>query len=596
MKQPAILSLLLTILSFLPARQLQAQPDFPPTQDSVRLLTDINGYNLSGGAGKLDSAVLFALDLETQTAKDYGEISHSHAVAIANYLGYLYLVKDDFLSAFNCLQKSLGIFTRLGDTTCSRYADAVYFTGLVAAQLQLNDLSEKYLTMALPLQKDHSPNYYYAQGLLMLGAGAANRGDYEKAASIYLLLNDTLEHHRKDAYMNYLRSSLYNNMAIIYQQTGNPQKSLLYIQKSLATSKLADDEGYHNTQFLQLLLNQAEGWLECGQPDSALRSCRQAEDSLRLPKNNNDYYYALTLMQKANIYQQQNRLSEAIALVKHYVRIMDSLTMGGSDYDLNLVSLGILYTDTRQYDKADSLFRQVIGQLRRQGLLFSYPLQQAIAGLCSNLIDQKKYDEAADSLVGLIHLTLQAMKQNFSGLAENDQLKYTAGLTDVFDLLYTCLYNKPAPDKEILKETGLLEWQRQNLTLNNQIHFRERIRNAKDTALEHSYNDWLTNRQLLSGQYSLPYDQRTFNVDSLEELCGNLEEKLAAKKSSEPLTRRLIPLPPVPPTSDLSASATLLVIRVTNLDSAFYAAFIYKAETTPVFVHLCSEKALLRLS
>jgi CHAT domain-containing protein/tetratricopeptide (TPR) repeat protein len=582
----------LTLLLALFPRQAQAQIDFTPNPDSVRLLNLINRFNIAGNAGKLDSAIYFARELASVTAVDYGELSHSHAVTLAAYLGYIYLVTNDFRNAFASFRKALDVFEKIGDTTNYRYADAVYLTGLSASQLQLNDLSEQYVLHSLALQKNRNLQYY-CQGLLLLGVAAANRGDYEQALSWYLQCNDTVNNHRHDAYMNYLRSSLYNNMAIIYQQTGNPRKSLSYIQHSLILSRESDEEGFHNTQAPELLLNLAEAWLECGRPDSALLCVRRAEDSLLVPKNNDRHLYALIAMEKAAVFQRTNRLPEAITLSEIYLHIKDSLSEKGSDYFTNLITLGALYTDTRQFSRADSVFRYVIGEQYRQGLIYSFQLQQAISNLCSNLIDQRQYDEASDSLLDLIHLTLRGLRKNFSGLSENDQLKYSAGLADVFDLLYTCLYSQPNLRKEVLEETGRLEWQRQNLALTSQARFRSRIRNSRDTALQRLYADWLDNRQLLSAQYSLPADTRTFSVDSLEERSDHLEERLAGNVLPEPLARHL--LAPSPGAADVGFVRFRYRAPGPRHDSVYYAAFIYRDSVgRPAFVHLCSEASLLR--
>jgi CHAT domain-containing protein len=389
----------------------------------------------------------------------------------------------------------------------------------------------------------------------------------------------------------------------VYVQTGNPQKSLGFLQKAVLTEETGKKNGVIQNDYIQLLLNLAELYLINGLPDSAMARCRQAEDSLATEKHESKariaFLRSLLLKEKASVYQHKKDLYTAIALNKRYIAVVDSLLDKPSNHDATIINLGILYTDTRQYTSADSLFRQEIRHLRQSGLTYSYEMQQSIAGLSANLMDQKKYTEASDSLVNLIHLTLDAMKKNFAGMSESDQLQYKNGLNVVFDLLYTCIYSNKTLNKNILSETAGLELERKSLILANQVYLLDKARNSQDTAFSRIYTHWLNNRQLLSRQYSLPYDQRQFNVDSLEQQSETLESKLSAKGltgiDGSPHAIHTGPAPE-PRSANIEFVRFNYKLSTDGPDNAQYAAFIYlPGDSLPVFVHLCSESLLMRL-
>jgi CHAT domain-containing protein/tetratricopeptide (TPR) repeat protein len=579
----------------------QDRPDFPQSshEDSVTIHTSFFYYNTYGAQGKFDSCLYYGHKLEQDISRIFGPSSHAHAAVMANYLGYAYLLIENLVEARRWLQDGLQVFDQLHDTTCSRYADALFFIGLLSQQLGQNTQAADYLVRANSLQRKFNQNYYAQSQETLIGV-YTNTGNYEQAIATGDRLNEMLDTTPRDVALDYYRAAMYNNLAITYAQTGNPKKSLSYLKKAVAGERTARTEGYPSSDYFLSLLNEAEGYILCDQPDSALRLCNIVEDSLRHPTDSTleiKSIYAQELPKKALILQHGKKFAEAMTLMHEYVKICDSLPTLPHDYYANLVNFAVLYTDVRQFSTSDSLFRQIMRRLKQSDLSFSYELQQAIAGLCANLLDQGKYSEAADSLVNLIHITLKAVRQNFSGLSENEQFKYISGLTTVFDLLYTCLYNQRLTDSATLTQTAQLQIQRQSLLLAHQINFRKKIHNIQDTAVEQLYQTWLDNRELLSAQFALPKDQRLFSTDSLEDHCEELEKKLSLRDGKETAGPA--------PTSPLSASprsASIAFVRFRyrpsddRPDSALYAAFIYTpGHPIPAFIHLCSEKTLLKL-
>jgi CHAT domain-containing protein len=611
MKKPFLLNLVLSACLLFHAHTVAAQLrmallDFPPCPDSSRIADCIVSFGRCGDAGQLDSAIYYARKLDTICLRQYGELSHSYAIVLGFYLTMPYLATDDRLTAYSNLRQSLTVFEKIGDTTGSKYGDACFRFGVLSYDFMAFSDAEKYLSRVIPFYEPGSPMWHfvgahpdtYAQTLLLLASSYFNLGDYEKAVALNTTLNSVVDTMRNDDFMNYMRGALYNNMGLLYAQTGNPLKAASYLEKALPVEAVASFAGTIKSDYVEILINLADVYLACGKVDSARSKCREAADSLKeMPAS---FLHMKLLGEKAGICQYMGRLPGAIELYKEYCRTVDTMASKPDEHETIVVRLGDLYCATKQYASADSLFKVEIHRLRASGLLYSYALQQASTGLCESLIAQHRLDEAADSLVGLIHLSLQTMQRNFAGLSENDQLRYKSGLAGIFDLLYTCLYENKNNRQDLLSAAARLEIARGSLVLSSRAQFLLKARNSPDTTIAGLYQTWLNGRQLLAGQYALPYAQRTFRIDSLEEECERLEQQLSVlgyEAGIVAITEAVHPLVKLPP-----GSADISFIRF-HLRSASqreagirYAAFVYTAnDSLPAFVRLCSEATLSHL-
>jgi CHAT domain-containing protein len=553
-------------------------------------------------AGKWDSAIYYAKVLEASSKKNYGEISFEHAVFLTLYLGHTYAASGDASSAYHYLKQGIDIFKKLNTIENPQYKEAVFFFGMVCTSIGSNTEAENYLTKAANIYKSTNV-YYYTQSILNLATIYIIKGEYAKAEQLNMSVQEILDTAPKTAFCYYLIASSQNNIALIYTKTGNIQKALSFTNKSLFyMQKSRDlenkDENFADEDLIEVLLNLADAYINSGFQDSALLLCKRVEDSLTIKKD--DGLYAKLLKEKALIYQSQNRLNEAIQLNKRYKIIADKLLKRPDDYDATLINLGSLYTKTGQLTIADSLFGSEARKLRRTGLEFSYEMQQALAGLCAELIDQNRYTEAEDTLIGLCHLTFKVMNKNFYGMPEDEKLKYKNGLDEIFNLIYICLYTSGIVAKSSLAEIYNLELQRSSQVLLEESQLLERVRNSQDTGLSSLYQIWLNNKEILSKQYSLPVYKRKFNTDSLENVCEKLERKVSTKENSQNIANYDSAVPTILQ-NQKSGSASIEFVHfnyktLDGLDTVLYAALISKSyDSVPDFVELCSEKALMKL-
>jgi CHAT domain-containing protein len=546
-----------------------------------------------------DSAIYYAEIYKILIKEKFGEISEMYA-QVLYLLGEIRRGRENML-AYQFFKQSYEVFAKI-DFHKNRgiegvYAELVCRLGLVCDAIGATSEAEFYLKKGIELTKSMQVDGYFQMNIC-LAEIYTSKANYIKVDSIYTAMRNILDTMPADSLVHYRMASIYNNIGILDFQTGNPQKALSYLKKAAAMESIAKKEGYPDNDYVQVTLNLAEAFTLNNQTDSARIKCLEAEDNMLIKMGP---LYASLLKEKAFICQHENKLQEAIDLYTQYKKIMDSWHLKAGDYQGSMVNLAILYIDTKQFKKADSLLRWQITQLRQSGLQYSYIMQQSVASLCAGLIDMKQYNEATDSLIALCHLTFTAMDKNFTGMSEAGKLQYENDINKSFDLLYISVYNNKTISKHILSEIYQLELKRKGLILNTQLTILNNARNSYDTAFLNIYNEWLNNRQILTKQYSLPYNERFLVVDSLENINEMLEKKVSAKGL---VTNTMGNTQTVHFKADTRqpSSADIEFVRFdykagkTVADSAFYIAFILRSlDTIPALVHLCSEKELLRI-
>ncbi|HLK29913.1 MAG TPA: CHAT domain-containing protein [Puia sp.] len=552
-------------------------------------------WNKYGNSGKYDSVFYYAQKMDSLSNAKFGDSSTEHAVFLCHYLGFTYSIIGDQISAYKCFQKGIAIFKRNNSIYNDIYREALFYFGITC--FSIGDLrgAEIYLPAASKIYKEKEDIGRYAQSMLCVAAVLAAKGEYANAEIIDLDIKKTLDslaHPKLIGYIHYLLASVNNNLGQIYIETGDLQKGIIFIQRAVDLDALSIKEGYTNSDYFSIILNLTETYILNNQLDSASAKCKTVE--AELAKKPDILLTAKVLSKKAFIQQQQKNLSEAIRLIKQYWKMSDSLAQKPDDYDDVLTNLGKLYTDTKKYLSADSLLKEETRKLYTSGLTYSYAMQQSFSYLCANLIAMKKYDEAEDSLLSLAKLSFETMNKNFTGMSEAEKLKYKKGVDQIFEMMYACLTNDKTITRSRIENIYRFELMKKGIVLYSQANLLNKIKSTNDPDLTLLYNQWLTNRQMIGRQYSLPYADRFMNVDSMEDVTENIEKKIFSDLSVATDSNTKIPS-----VYSNKNTASIEFIKYTNTLSSFqknetfYAAFVTTSGDSIIhFTQLCSEKLL----
>ena len=552
--------------------------------------------------GKWDSALFYAKKYESLVVKIYGEKSHGHAIVLSEVLGKIANAMNDNLSACHYFKSSINIYNVTLDTACKEYVYALYALGMIDAAINAQEDAEFYLTKAVnhlhgskQLKTDPIQLENYCQSILGLAAIFAGKGEYARAANMDFSIQGILDTLTKTPYTNYILASSYNNLAIIYSQTGDMRKALNCLRKATEVGLGAKELNYN--QDIEMLLNLAELFSLNRELDSAQAVCDKVEIQLKTKYNFSQFLRLLK--EKAMICQMQEKFEEAIQDYEKYTNLTYNLQIRPDAYDETLLNLGLLYIKTAHYDLARNIFTKEENKLLQSGMKYSYAMQQLLALISVNFLAQNKIKEAYDSTLSLCHLTLTSISKNFYGMSEAEKMKYKNGLNKYFNLLYTCLDNMSPLSRAMLADAFNLEIQRNSLVLQGEVNLFGSLRTSKDTLVTALYSNWLNNKQILSKQYSVPLNHRIFNTDSLENICETLEKRVSYMIGSNAAYTNYSPS--IGFSTDDAKSANIQFIRYNyekgrSTDSVLYAALIKtNGDSSISFVNLCSEKVLTAL-
>lgn len=579
--------------------QAQSQtfkPDSLPLSDSTTFF--MNMYASFGAKYQLDSALYFSIRLNEAIIKEYGPVCEKAAVSYAG-VGGIYILKKNYPGASDNLKKAVDIFLQIShirEINYETFSTAVFELGMTGVLLGSVAEGEKWLLKAAAINRQNRNDQVenYIQTLVNLGIIYADKGEYSKSDSFYLKALTKLDSIPVSGFYHYMRASAFNGIGNNSAQTSNFEKARIDLLKAEQEARF---NGITDNTLFEIQLNLANLYTVTGLTDSALQKCREVESNAAVHMN--IFLWAHLLKEKAFIYQQQKNRPQAIDNYLKYLHIIKTLPFRDNEFTATLVNLGILYMNTKQYSKADSIFRENIQKIRQSGIRYSFVLQQSTAGLCASLINQQKYAEASDSLVKLIHTAFESIEINWSNLSETEKFNFRKLLDEYFDLLYTCMYKNDLLAKSKIAVVSKLELLRRNLVVSNQAALLSHARHTSDSAFLTIYHNWFSNRQLLSKQYSLAYSQRLLNTDSMEGINRHLEKKLNQTGFTTSFDKMITGLDSLSVTS--AGTCGIEFIRVNykaadNTDHAVYAAIIFSAaNANPDFVQLCNETDLLAI-
>ena len=540
---------ILSCLCLLPGNKGQAQTD--------RVYTYTSQWLISAYRHDWDSAFYYEANLSALVKKEFGDTSLSYALVLSGIAGQTYFAMQRYDSAVFFYRQGVDLFKKSSDT-----ANDIYYN--ILSQYENATLNGRGNTDSM---------------MSAWRAAAHRRWRADHPYGGQLPAQPSME-----KFMSSLAMPDYAQKAMIRQQT------YIYKKGGLDT---VDDE------YLRAAFDLRRWSAHVAVSHSGILENKYGRDSL--PVIAFEYLYTGFALLKDRLADQRKKLATNIIYNSNFTG-RPTTTSIDQDNDIQAaIRKGSDYLARQLYGPAETIFRQEIRQLRKAKLYHSGYMEQSLTGLCTSLLYQQKYKEAADSLIVISSLAFSYLQEELARETESSQYKQKKAFDAIFDMLYTCLYHLPQPDRGLLVKAFTLELQRANDILYSQIDFFDKARNAQNVYFTQSfYRTFLNTRQALSRQYSLPLSQRTLNEDSLEILYRNIGGVIFGNgflqrdtDSAKALTKWMADQP--------ATTANIEFIRFNyktgiDKDSAVYAAFLFRqGEKEPVFLPLCSEATLTKL-
>lgn len=441
----------------------------------------------------------------------------------------------------------------------------------------------------------------YSYSLNNLAALYHSMGQYQKAEPLYL---QALEVRKKVYGVQHEKyGSSLNNLGTLYLEMGQFDKALPYFTQSKAIWSKALGESH--SDFAMVLNNIASTYEAMEQYSKAEPLYIQANNIRKRTLSEMHPDYAMGLNNLASLYTRMEQYKKAEGLMIQAKGIWkDVLGETHPNYATGVNNLAALYRKSRtQYTEAESLYKLAIS-LRRKALGPTHPLtgdtENDIALLYSNL---KQYEKAEPYLLSASQTLLKNMMTTFTVFSEKEKgnyLDYNFVNTEINNSL---LFNYPAASPEMITNSFNLQLGFKSVSLADTRNLLEAVRKSKDTSIARIFTNWKINKILLAKQYTLPVENRMKTLAVTEELTESLEKELnrrssefrdqqtALKISQQDIQGKMM--------EDEAAIEFVRFRLYTDrwTDSVIYAAYILrKNDKAPVFIPLCTEKQIEKLS
>jgi CHAT domain-containing protein/Flp pilus assembly protein TadD len=257
------------------------------------------------------------------------------------------------------------------------------------------------------------------------------------------------------------------------------------------------------------------------------------------------------------------------------------------------------YTYTGEFDKATKLGEELI-TLTKEVLGDD---SQTMSLILSNLawLEKKKnnVDKAAAYISQSGSIALNNFRKNFYILSEKEKLLWWTKESYQFDMFPIILKHSNITSGKLAAELMDQRLQIKGFVLQDAAAGLRRAREKGSAAVKELIDEWEAAKTLLSKMYALPVAERTYDVDSLENVLNMLEKRISREGSVEITSKSdVISWSSIKDKlKDDEAAIEFFGFKYYDndeyKDSTVYAAMIIRQSfTSPEIVYLTSEKTI----
>lgn len=328
----------------------------------------------------------------------------------------------------------------------------------------------------------------------------------------------------RSPFRDYLQARVYGYLSTIYLEIGDSARAFHYsLQYRGQLRKL---QPLFANEYQEASLYLGEQYLFRGRADSAgiILSGIGQDISQRKDSTN----YAGYLHFQGYIAAAQNRLQAAIDLYDQAFATLKTRKQKWPEYYRMALELGHLLMQTRQFSRADSVFRRNCQVL--QNIQYTSAIrEQMLEGFVEDLLYLQQFDSAQTELTQLTRFMFSQTYSNSKGLSEQEEYYFSLRLDRLFDLLYTFYYKNVAARQPGKLDLLFFEVQRKSLVYMNRRDLLNQNYPYRENDIPLPYGHLHRTRELIARQYSLPAYRRWLSIDSLQALAEGYERKIAIR-------------------------------------------------------------------
>lgn len=390
------------------------------------------------------------------------------------------------------------------------------------------------------------------------------------------------------------------NLANIYLKLGQTQLALEYITAALANSRKTLPA--ESPDLAISLQNYAKVHREIGEFEIADRHFQESLAMFRKTLGSQSYRTALALANLASLRVEQGRFEEAQKFQLQAVEIVGKQSKyDGALYAQFLLNLVNIENHLEHNEHAlDSCYRALViintvyGDDHETFGTGLHLLARLLSVQQENdkvlTVARKNAKVRRQQIQRNLSLLSEAGKENFLQLVQQD-------FNDHFS--YTYRYHEDNPDWTVLGTDNALSLK--NLLLGHTQTWLDVIRTIEDPQIKSRVEEWVSIKQLISNNFSLPKAKQKFDLDSLHGVAEKLESSLAldaygAIDHSETIDWRKVQQQLQVDEVGIEFIHFPFNRGGVSSDSTLYAAFIIQPEARyPIFVPLFEERELVAL-
>ena len=446
------------------------------------------------------------------------------------------------------------------------------------------------------LGQDHP---LYASFLTQLARVYLETCQYALAEPLYLEAKNIRKRSPGEMSSEYAVSLV--NLGLFYLKVNQYDKAeLLFIQGEEIFRKVL---GENHPDYASCLNSMASLYMDKG-------SYKKAEDYLIAAKTiwgkvlgENHPDYAISLNNLAELYRMLKQYEKAEPLYLNTLEIKkQTIGENNTSYATSLNNLAALYEEMRYFSRAESLY--IRAKEIRKFYLGDNHKDYAISldniagvymalGLC---------EKAEPLLIESRKIVEKNINETFITLSEKEREFFLKWSFDNYaskpnSLLMSCRSISRIQSSNFNQLLFI-----KSLMLLNAKNMTEASRLSQDDKVKKRFTEWLNNKKVLAKQYSLPFNERLKNLDSIEANIESMEKELNRSSAGFFNQQRAVNATVETVKSQLQESEAAIEFVKFNLynikltDSTIYAAYILsKSDSVPVFVPLCAEKQLQKL-
>ncbi|MGC3948149.1 MAG: CHAT domain-containing protein [Chryseolinea sp.] len=328
-------------------------------------------------------------------------------------------------------------------------------------------------------------------------------------------------------------TSVYNNLASLYEKLGLREKALVYYQQALPLCQKV--YGIKSVNSLTIQSNIAGIHLGLGQTNEAIAQYQQIEQQLAttVPESNPGY---LTVLNNLGTAYRANReaakarqqFDKALLLIeKHKLGETDLAATIMNNQAVLLTTLGQFKDAAVQYEKAYIVRKKVYGPS-------SVRLSEIAGNLAVVYWELGQTDKALPLFSQASELSIRQVKYIFPNLSEGEQVQFYRRMKEDFERFNSIAFRSSSGHPELLTQVFNNQLTLKSLKFFTQRHRSDIIEQKKDTVLARQAEQLRQKREQLGYFYQLSLgelSQSSVTTAQLEQEIDALEKSISLKTS-----------------------------------------------------------------